>query len=130
VTDNLVQLLGRHHRCGVITIACECGWFPDDHLPGDRQYEQYDEHLATVFRQYRFNLPVITQAPGQDDEYGHVGRVPGVPRPYRHSPQAKAARARLEALNAAAVREEDAAIDRFMPGVDDVPDWVREGLDR
>jgi hypothetical protein len=110
MSDNLVQLLGRHHRCGVISIACECGWFPDDHLPGDRQYEQYDEHLATVFRQYRFNLPVITNAP--DHEYDHGGHVPGTKR------------------DAASIHEEDATVDGFVPGVDDVPDWVREGLDR
>jgi hypothetical protein len=125
MSDNLVQLFGRHHRCGTITISCECGWFPDDHLPGDGQLAQYDEHLATVFRQYRFGLPVITNAP--DHEYDHGGHVPGTKRPYRHSPQVRAARAELDA---AAIREEDAAVDGFVPGVDDVPEWVREGLDR
>lgn len=55
--------------------------------------------------------------------------VPGTRRPA--SRQAREARAVLEALNARiTARQEDEALEGFLPGVDDVADWQREGLDR
>lgn len=65
------------------------------------------------------------QHPIQD----HGGHVPGTRRPA--SRQAREARAILDALAARIdVHEEDEALEGWLPGVDDVADWQREGLDR
>lgn len=55
----LIYLHGRIGHLG-LNVGCECGWKPE--VQDLTAYRAHAEHLADVFRAWRFQRPVITKA--------------------------------------------------------------------